>query len=255
MGATGSGTATRWTGGYSGGSQRARRRATGGVTTADARRTTKRSPRRAAPVGLTLSRLFSRPGVHPFDEVEWELRSATITNERGELIFEQRDCEIPKSWSQLATNVVVSKYFRGHLGTPERESSVKQLIGRVVGRIHEWGVRGGYFRDAGGRRDLPGRSSPICWSRRRWRSTARSGSTSASRERRSRRAPASSTPSPTRWSRSWASRAPRRCCSRAARAPARTCRGSARRARSSPAAARPPARSPSCAASTPSPAW
>ena len=95
---------------------------------------------------MKLSRLFSRPDVHPFDEVEWELRSATITNERGELIFEQRDCEIPRAWSQLATNVVVSKYFRGHLGTPERESSVKQLIGRVVGRIHEWGVRGGYFR-------------------------------------------------------------------------------------------------------------
>jgi ribonucleoside-diphosphate reductase alpha chain len=95
--------------------------------------------------GLRVERHFTRPGVHPFDEVEWEPRSASITNERGELIFEQRDCEIPKSWSQLATNVVVSKYFRGHLGTPERESSVKQLIGRVVDRIHEWGVRGGYF--------------------------------------------------------------------------------------------------------------
>jgi ribonucleoside-diphosphate reductase alpha chain len=113
---------------------------------ASERRGTKRAARRAKPVGLALSRRFSTPGVHPFDEVEWELRSATITNERGELIFEQRDCEIPKGWSQLATNVVVSKYFRGHLGTPERESSVKQLIGRVVGRIHEWGARGGYFR-------------------------------------------------------------------------------------------------------------
>jgi ribonucleoside-diphosphate reductase alpha chain len=108
----------------------------------------KRARRRAQPKGLRLSRRFTRLGVHPFDEVEWELRSATITNERGELIFEQRDCEIPKAWSQLATNVVVSKYFRGHLGTPERESSVKQLIGRVVGRIEEWGVRGGYFRTA-----------------------------------------------------------------------------------------------------------
>jgi ribonucleoside-diphosphate reductase alpha chain len=107
-------------------------------------RRAKRSPQRAA--GLTIPRHFSVPGVNPFDEVEWDLRSATITNEHGELIFEQRDCEIPRSWSQLATNVVVSKYFRGHLGTPERESSVKQLIGRVVGRIHEWGVRGRYFR-------------------------------------------------------------------------------------------------------------
>ncbi len=111
-------------------------------------RRAKRSPQRAAAPGLTIPRHFSRPGVNPFDEVEWDLRSATITNERGELIFEQRDCEIPRSWSQLATNVVVSKYFRGHLGTPERETSVKQLIGRVVGRIHEWGVRGGYFRTA-----------------------------------------------------------------------------------------------------------
>src|SRR5262245_53546444 len=63
---------------------------------------------RAAASGLSLERVFTRPGVHPFDEVEWELRSATLTNERGELIFEQRDCELPKSWSQLATNVVVS---------------------------------------------------------------------------------------------------------------------------------------------------
>jgi ribonucleoside-diphosphate reductase alpha chain len=96
--------------------------------------------------GLAIERFFTRAGSDPYAEVEWELRSATITNERVELIFEQRDCEIPKGWSQLATNVVVSKYFRGHLGTPERESSVKQLIGRVVGRIHEWGEQGGYFR-------------------------------------------------------------------------------------------------------------
>ncbi len=114
-------------------------------TTSGERRSTKR-PRRTARAGLRIPRKLSRPEVHPFDEVEWDLRSATITNERGELIFEQRDCEMPRSWSQLATNVVVSKYFRGHLGTPERETSVKQLIGRVAGRIHEWGVKGGYFR-------------------------------------------------------------------------------------------------------------
>jgi len=92
-----------------------------------------------------MQRFFTKPGVHPFDEVAWELRSATIANERGETIFEQRDVEIPASWSQLATNVVVSKYFRGHIGTPESERSVKQLIGRVVNKIHEWGVQGGYF--------------------------------------------------------------------------------------------------------------
>ncbi len=105
-------------------------------------RTQRRSP------GVTVPRHFTRPGEHPFDQIEWELRSATLTNERGELIFEQRDCEIPKAWSQLATNVVVSKYFRGHLGSSERERSVKQLIGRVVDKLHEWGTSGGYFRAA-----------------------------------------------------------------------------------------------------------
>ncbi|MDX1648466.1 MAG: vitamin B12-dependent ribonucleotide reductase, partial [Myxococcota bacterium] len=89
--------------------------------------------------GVVVPRYFSDGERHPFDTVEWELRSATITNERGEVIFEQTDVEIPKSWSQLATNVVVSKYFRGHLGTPERERSVKQLVGRVVDRIRGWG--------------------------------------------------------------------------------------------------------------------
>ena len=105
----------------------------------------KSQKRAASGTGLKITRHFTRPDVHPFDEVEWELRSATIANEKGELVFEQTDVEIPKSWSQLATNVVVSKYFRGHVGTPERESSVKQLIGRVVGRIREWGEEGGYF--------------------------------------------------------------------------------------------------------------
>jgi ribonucleoside-diphosphate reductase alpha chain len=98
------------------------------------------------PRGLALARFFTRPGENPFDTVEWELRTAKISNERGEVVFEQTDVEIPKSWSQLASNVVVSKYFRGHIGTPERERSVKQLIGRVVGRIREWGEKSGYFR-------------------------------------------------------------------------------------------------------------
>ncbi len=105
----------------------------------------KRKPRRA-PKGVEIPRSFSRDGIHPFDEIRWEKRAATIANERGEVIFEQTDVEIPADWSQLATNVVVSKYFRGHLNTPEREHSVKQLIGRVVDRIHEWGAEGGYFR-------------------------------------------------------------------------------------------------------------
>ena len=70
--------------------------------------------------GLTFTRFFTEAGVDPFDEIEWEIRTAAIGNERGEMVFEQRDVEIPKSWSQQATNIVVSKYFRGQIGTPER---------------------------------------------------------------------------------------------------------------------------------------
>ncbi|MCH2172193.1 vitamin B12-dependent ribonucleotide reductase [Myxococcota bacterium] len=96
-------------------------------------------------MGLTIPRYFTRAGEDPFETVEWEIRSAKIADEQGETVFEQKDVEVPKSWSQLATNVVVSKYFRGHVGTPERERSVRQLIGRVVGRIRGWGEEAGYF--------------------------------------------------------------------------------------------------------------
>ena len=92
-----------------------------------------------------MERFFTKPGIDVFDTCEWEMRSAVITNERGEVVFEQKDVEMPKFWSQMATNVVVSKYFRGHLGTPDRESSVRQLIGRVVHTITQWGREGGYF--------------------------------------------------------------------------------------------------------------
>jgi len=101
--------------------------------------------------GLALERFFSRPGVDPFSEVEWELRSAVIAGEDGRVVFEQRDVEVPRIWSQTATNVVVSKYFRGPLGSPRRESSVRQLIGRVVDTITGWGERQGYFADDAGR--------------------------------------------------------------------------------------------------------
>ena len=103
-------------------------------------------PDRQRPRGVSVPRHFTRAGEDPFASVEWELRSAKITNEQGEAVFEQTDVEVPKSWSQLATNVVVSKYFRGHVGTPERERSVRQLVGRVVGRLREWGASSGYFR-------------------------------------------------------------------------------------------------------------
>src|SRR6187399_2276364 len=95
--------------------------------------------------GLEYERAFAKEGVDPFDEIEWELRSALIANERGELVFEQRDVEFPRFWSQQATNIVVSKYFRGQVGTPERERSVKQLIGRVVATITTWAREEEYF--------------------------------------------------------------------------------------------------------------
>ncbi len=95
--------------------------------------------------GLEFPRYFTLPGVDPFDEVEWEVRSAVIGNEKGKVVFEQRDVEIPKFWSQQATNIVVSKYFRGQIGTPERERSVKQLIGRVVDTITGWARAQKYF--------------------------------------------------------------------------------------------------------------
>jgi ribonucleoside-diphosphate reductase alpha chain len=95
--------------------------------------------------GLEFERYFTREGVDPFDEIDWEFRSALIANERGELVFEQRDVEFPKFWSQQATNIVVSKYFRGQLGTPQRERSVKQLIGRVVTTITNWAREQEYF--------------------------------------------------------------------------------------------------------------
>jgi ribonucleoside-diphosphate reductase alpha chain len=95
--------------------------------------------------GLEFERHFTKEGVDPFDEVEWELRSAVIASERGEIVFEQRDVEFPRFWSQQATNIVVSKYFRGQIGTPERERSVKQLIGRVVDTITGWAREQQYF--------------------------------------------------------------------------------------------------------------
>src|SRR5687768_13144067 len=95
--------------------------------------------------GLEFPRFFTLPDVDPFDEVEWEIRAAVIGNEKGKVVFEQRDVEIPKFWSQQATNIVVSKYFRGQLGTAERERSVKQLIGRVVDTITGWARAQKYF--------------------------------------------------------------------------------------------------------------
>jgi ribonucleoside-diphosphate reductase alpha chain len=106
------------------------------------------SPLTSGRRGLGFKRFFTRPGVHPFDEIEWEQRTASIQNDKGKTIFEQRNVEVPKNWSMTATNIVASKYFHGKLGTAERETSVKQLVSRVADTIYQWGVEGGYFRTA-----------------------------------------------------------------------------------------------------------
>src|SRR5437016_1269685 len=95
--------------------------------------------------GLRFNRFSTPPGSHAYDLVEWERRTASITGEKGQVIFEQKDVEVPRSWSQLAINVVAQKYFRGSPGSPERETSVRQIIDRVVDTIAKWGREGGYF--------------------------------------------------------------------------------------------------------------
>jgi len=96
--------------------------------------------------GLTVERYFTRQGVDPFETVEWELRDAVISGADGKVFFEQRGVEFPKTWSQTATNVVVQKYFRGTLGTPKRESSVRAMIARVADTIYGWGKADNYFK-------------------------------------------------------------------------------------------------------------
>src|SRR5436190_4984585 len=95
--------------------------------------------------GLTFERRWTRAGTHPYDEIRWETRTAAIGNASGKRVFEQKYVEVPDFWSLLATNVVVSKYFRGHVGTPERETSVRQLIDRVVNSITAWAETQHYF--------------------------------------------------------------------------------------------------------------
>jgi ribonucleoside-diphosphate reductase alpha chain len=95
--------------------------------------------------GLEFRRYFTREGISPYDAVEWEYRTAAITSESGDVIFEQKNVEVPKTWSMTATNIVASKYFHGKRGTPERETSVRQLVGRVATTITGWGRQGGYF--------------------------------------------------------------------------------------------------------------
>ena len=110
------------------------------------------SARRTASSGqsLPLERIFSDPNVKPFDQIEWDRRTAEITDDTGKVIFRQENVEVPKSWSELAVKVVVSKYFYGEQNTGERETSVRQLIHRVCRTLADWGVRDGYFDKAGG---------------------------------------------------------------------------------------------------------
>src|SRR5579864_1600350 len=98
--------------------------------------------------GIAFPRYFTarmEAGKTPYDEVQWETRTASIGNDKGAVIFEQRDIEVPVDWSQTATNIVASKYFHGKLGSPDRETSVAQLVERVVDTIGGWGVKDGYF--------------------------------------------------------------------------------------------------------------
>jgi ribonucleoside-diphosphate reductase alpha chain len=98
--------------------------------------------------GIGIRRFFTRPGAHPYDELEWERRDARLTNyQDGSIAFEQLGVEFPKGWSLNATNIVTQKYFRGTPGTPEREESLKQVVDRVCDTIADWGVEGGYFVD------------------------------------------------------------------------------------------------------------
>ena len=100
----------------------------------------------AKKTGLSFRRFFTKPGVSPYDELEWDLRVAQITDAKGNVIFEQKDVEVPKDWSMTATNIVASKYLHGKIGTPDRETGVRQLVTRVAETIRNWGLAQGYFK-------------------------------------------------------------------------------------------------------------
>jgi ribonucleoside-diphosphate reductase alpha chain len=110
------------------------------ISTATTTTTQKKAP------GLTVRRFFTKAGVSPYDEVEWEKRLAQITDSKGGIIFEQKDVEVPKDWSMTATNIVASKYLHGEVGTSQRETGVRQLVARVAETIRDWGLAQGYFR-------------------------------------------------------------------------------------------------------------
>src|SRR3954453_21704629 len=106
-----------------------------------------RSAAHSTTEGVGIGRRFTESGTHPFDAVEWEIRDAII-GDPAKPAFDQRGVEFPSTWSQNATNIVAQKYFRGHTNSPERESSVRQMVGRVAGTISAWGREGNYFSTA-----------------------------------------------------------------------------------------------------------
>ena len=236
------------------------------------------SKRRVRTGGLSVEPIFCPVDVaDPFETVEWDLRTAAIKGEAGEVLFEQTNCEVPKHWSQLATNVVVSKYFYGENGTPERENSVRQLIHRVTRTIADWGTQDGYFATAedGERfyRELTwlclhqhgAFNSPVWFNVGLYHQYGVKGAAvqlALGRGNRTRRAaartrtnirkapPASSRACTTTWKTSWSSHAARPCSSSSAPAPAPIFPRFARTAKSSPAAASPAARCRSCGCTT-----
>ena len=237
----------------------------------------------SGPQGLTIDPLFCQADVaSPFDTVQWDLRTAAIKGENGEVAFEQTDCEIPAAWSQLATNVVVSKYFYGEVGGKERESSVRPLIHRVSRTIADWASQDGYFATAedGERfyRDLTwlclhqvaSFNSPVWFNvglyhqygikgaMCNWHWDKTTGTVVAARE--PLRVPPGARPASSRvcrttWRTSWSWPAARPCSSSSAPAPGPTSPRSGRTARGSPAAAGLPGRSPSCGSTIRSRPW
>src|SRR5712672_2449713 len=116
------------------------------TTSAAAPATTVTATNKKTAPGLAFRRFFTKPGVSPYDELEWDLRLAQITDAQGGVIFEQKNVEVPKDWSMTATNIVASKYLHGKVGTPERETGVRQLVTRVAETIRNWGLAQGYFK-------------------------------------------------------------------------------------------------------------
>src|ERR1700750_2416645 len=115
------------------------------TTQTTAKTPTSTAARATSASGLKFTRKFSKPGVSPYDEVQWERRTAAINDMSGQVIFEQKNVEVPVDWSMTATNIVASKYLHGQIGTPERETGVRALVTRVAETISEWGRKGGYF--------------------------------------------------------------------------------------------------------------